>query len=376
MSYAYLLWLKYQEASSNISEPPRSPHCSSGKNRVNYDAGWKRQEEYTMHLLVISNNPDRASFRQRIGIYIDTLRSNGIDCNVAELPSGLMSRRKLFAEAKVFDGVILHKKCLNFLDANYLRSCARKIIYDFDDAVMYSAARPNSNRSSHFGRFERTVKLADTVIAGNSYLAEHARRFNSNVEVVPTGLIVDEYKVDFRAADDGTVRLVWIGSRSTLKYLSGIRLVLEELGCRFDKVILRIVCDEFFELQNMPVEEHLWSLETQAVDLAGSDVGLAPLPDNRFTRGKCGFKILQYAAAGLPVVTSPVGVNADYVKDNVTGFLAKNHSEWVDRITRLIESPESRKNMGLAGKEWVKKFDVAVLARRFCDVINKCIRPT
>ena len=327
-----------------------------------------------MTLFVISNNPNRASFRQRIGIYIDILRTNGIECEVAKLPSGASARRKLFELAAGFDAVFLHKKGLNPLDAFWLSRYSKKIIYDFDDAIMYSPKTPDSDRTSHFRLFKRTAKLADMVIAGNSYLAEHAQKFNSNVKVLPTGLKVSNYKIDCPPKNDGKIRLVWIGSRSTLKYLAGIKPALEELGSRIDNVILRIVCDEFFDLEHMQVEKHPWSLETQAVDLATSDIGLAPLPDNRFTRGKCGFKILQYAAAGLPALTSPVGVNSNYVQDGLTGFLAADTREWVDRIIQLVENPRLRKSMGLAAREWVAKFDVAVLGKQFCDIIGSCIR--
>jgi glycosyltransferase involved in cell wall biosynthesis len=327
-----------------------------------------------VNLLVITNNPSRASFRQRIEIYLDILRQNGIVCEVAKLPSSYLGRWKLFKLGADFDAVFLHKKCLNLHDTFWLKRYSRKIIYDFDDAVMYSPQAPASDKTSHFKLFRRIVKLADLVIAGNSYLAEHAREFNSNVNAVPTGLDVSAYSVKVDREDNDKIRLVWIGSQSTLKYLAQIKPVLEEIGSRFDNVVLRIVCDEFFDLENVRVEKHPWSLETQAIDLVAADIGLAPLPDNRFTRGKCGFKILQYAAAGLPSITSPVGVNSTYVQDGVTGFLAADTSEWVDRITRLVENPQLRKGMGLAALQWVGRFDIAVLGKQFCDIIGSCIR--
>jgi len=326
-----------------------------------------------VNLIVLSHNLDRASFRQRIEIYIDTFRKNGIECEVAELPSDYFTRWKLFKRVADFDGVLLQKKCLNFYDAFWLRKRSRKIIYDLDDAVMYSPTKPDSDRTSHFKLFRRTAKLADMVVAGNAYLAEQVRRFNHNVEILPTGLDVGAYKVKTNRGNDGKVRLVWIGSRSTLKYLAEIKPVLEKIGSRFDNVVLRLVCDEFFDLEHMAVEKHLWSLETQAVDLVTSDIGLAPLLDNRFTKGKCGFKILQYAAAGLPTITSPVGVNSDYVQDGVTGFIASDTYEWVDRITRLIGNPYLRKSMGKESLSKVKSFDIGIIGEKFANLITKCL---
>jgi len=326
-----------------------------------------------MDLLVVVSNPKRASFRQRIAAYLGTLHANGIYCKVIKLPSGSLARRKLFKRAADFDCVFLHKKGLNFFDAVLLRKYSRKIIYDFDDAIMYDPDAPDRDSTSHFRGFCRSVKLADVVIAGNSYLAEHAVKFNKNVEVLPTGLDTKAYRIQAQPKRDDKIRLVWIGSKSTLRYLVEIRPALEEIGLRFGNVVLRIICDEFFDLQNMQVEKRAWSIETQVPDLISSDIGLAPLPDNRFTRGKCGLKILQYAAANLPIVTSPVGVNSEYVRDGVTGYHASSLPQWVDRISELIENAELRKQMGNAARVNVEKFDTDIIGKELCSLLDKCI---
>lgn len=323
-----------------------------------------------MNLLIISNNPSRPSFRQRIEIYLPILRKAGINCEVAKLPTSGIKRFRLFKRAVNFDAVFIHKKCLNFFNAIVLRKYAGKIIYDFDDAMMYSPKKPDSDRTSHYRLFRRTVKLADMVIAGNRYLAEHAKRFNNNVRVLPTGLAIKDYDVTAGPAGDGKIRLVWIGSKSTLKYLIEIKPALEKVGARFANVVLRIVCDEFFDLENMKVEKCRWSLENQAKDLATADIGLAPLADNRFTRGKCGFKALQYAAAGLPVITSPVGVNSEYVINSSTGYHAFGHQQWVDRICECVENESLRKEMGNAGREFVRKFDTDLIGEQLCAMIK------
>ena len=148
-----------------------------------------------MNLLILTNNLNRASFRLRIEVYLDTLQANGIDYEVAQLPSGNLARRKLFKKAATYDGVLLHKKKLNLMDAACLRRYSRKIIYNFDDAVMYSDKNPERYSRSHFVPFRRTIKLADLVITGSSYLAEHAQKFNPRVEVLPTGLNTRAYTV-------------------------------------------------------------------------------------------------------------------------------------------------------------------------------------
>lgn len=327
-----------------------------------------------MYLFILTNNPDRASFRQRIAVYLDTLRANDINCEVAKLPSGSLARRALFKRAAEFDGVFLHKKKLNFFDAIWLRRYSKKMIYNFDDAIMYSDKSPKRYNRAHFRPWKRSVELADMVIVGSSYLAEHAQRFNPNVKILPIGLKVSDYKLDCPPENDDRIRLAWIGSKSTLPYLAQIRPALEEIGSRFDNVILRIICDDFFNLKNMPVEKRLWSRDTRAIDLATSDIGLAPLPDNRFTRGKCSFKVLEYASAGLPVIASPVGTNSDYVRNNVTGFFARDREEWLDRSTQLINNPQLRKKIGEDAQAWAENFDVSVIGKQLTDLIGQCLK--
>ena len=327
-----------------------------------------------MNLLVITNNPDRASFRQRIGIYLDALGARGINCEVAKLPAGSLKRWSLFERSADFDGVFLHKKSLNFFDARILVRYSKKIIYDFDDAIMFRHKNPDAYSRSHFGPFRKSIKQYDLVIAGNPYLAGIAQKYNSNVTVLATGLDTSDYPQTAVEKDaDGKIRLVWIGSKSTLCYLAQIKEAFEDLAGRFDNVVLRIICDEFFDLENMPVEKHHWSLKSQAIDLVGCDIGLAPLPDNRFTRGKCGFKILQYAAAGLPVVASPVGVNSDYIDDGVSGFLATDKQQWIEKIETLIKDEQLRKTMGQRAKEAVVEFDVANIGKKLADLIINCL---
>jgi glycosyltransferase involved in cell wall biosynthesis len=327
-----------------------------------------------MRLLVVTNNPQGASFRQRVQVYLQILREYGVAAEVIQLPSGIGARARLFKQAGRYDGVFLHKKKLGVLDALCLRRHARRVIYNYDDAIMYdekSPAKPGWRRGLAFAR---TVRLADMVLVGSPYLADFARPHNSNVQVLPIGLQTQEYRLGESGDRDGKVRLVWIGSTSTLRYLRQIEDVLEEIGRRHKQAVLRIICDEFFELANLPVEKRRWSAQTRAADLATSDIGLAPLPDDPFTRGKCSFKVLEYSASGLPVVASPIGTNAQYVREGVTGFLAGQAGQWVERIDRLIQDPSLRKTMGRAGVERAGEFDVQVIGRGLANLIRNCLQ--
>jgi glycosyltransferase involved in cell wall biosynthesis len=325
-------------------------------------------------ILVLSNNPDRASFRQRIGVYLPCLETDGIASTVVKFPDSYLARWKMFRQAGRFDAVLLHKKTLNFWDAHFLRKYARKIIYDFDDAIMLSPRKPDCRHSSHKRLFGRTAKLADCVIAGNPYLADHARPFCWNVHILPTGLDTKKYDIASKPVSDGKIRLVWIGSKATLGYLKELTPALERIGKECPTVVLRIICDTFFDLKQMPVEQKRWSLDTEAMDLAACAIGLCPLPDDHYTRGKCGFKILQCFAAGLPAIASPVGFNKELVIPDKTGFLASSEEQWVKTLKRLIENESLRQTMGQQAKQFVRNYDTAAIGEQFCAFIKQALQ--
>lgn len=325
-----------------------------------------------MKLLVLTNNPERASFRQRVGVYVDYFERNGISCEIATLARG-RRRRRILRGAAAFDGVFLHKKGLNPFDARRLRRHARKIIYNFDDAVYCSPARPEQYSRAHAVPFCRSVSIADMIICGSEYLAQRARPYNANVKVLPLGLDTAAYDCAAPREEGGPVRLVWIGSRSTLGYLEEIRDVIEEIAARTDNVRMRIICDEFTRFDGMAVEERPWTRETRGADLASCDIGLAPLPDQPFTRGKCSFKVLEYSASGLAVVASPVGTNADHVREGVTGYLAADRSAWVDRCMQLITDPALRRDMGREGRALAAEHDIERVGARFAALLRECL---
>jgi glycosyltransferase involved in cell wall biosynthesis len=189
--------------------------------------------------------------------------------------------------------------------------------------------------------------------------------------MLPTGLNVREYAVRRdHGAENGTVRLVWIGSASTLSYLASIRGALEEIGRRHGKVVLRIIADDFFELANMPVERCIWSLESQAPDLAAGHIGLAPLPDDRFARGKCGFKILQYAATGIPFIANSVGVNSIFTAESGAGLMVNSQEDWVAKLSILIENENLRSKLGHNGRQYAERFDAKIIASRLVSVLK------
>ena len=325
-------------------------------------------------LLVLTRDRANASFRQRIEPYIQPLYERGIAAEVAELATSAWSRRRQWRAAREFGGVLLHRKTLTAWDAWALGPSPR-LIYDFDDAVMYQARAPGQPDPTRLRRFERTAARAHLVIAGSPYLARYASAVGAKrVEVVPTGLDVARFAPRTDSPSPGPVRLVWIGSTSTLKQLDAFRATFEALGCAMPALALRIIADAALEVAALRVENVPWSLEAEGRLLAESDIGIAPLPDTPYTRGKCGFKVLQYMAAGLPVIASPVGVNADYVRHEATGLWAKTAEEWVEAVRRLAGDAPLRQRMGCAGRRRVEaEFDFAVLAPKVVGLVAKAL---
>lgn len=324
------------------------------------------------NILILTRHIKSASFRQRVTLYLNALTDAGIDHEIITLDRKSKNNLAVYKTAKKFDAVFLHKKRLNFAERFVLRRYAKKIIYDFDDAVMYDIKKPEKTNRKKIAKFSKTIKMIDTVIAGNQYLARQCGG-HGNVKILPTGLDIKEYRTERTDPADNKIRLVWIGSGSNLKYLKNLSPVLEQLGKKHSNLMLRIICNEFIELENMCVEKITWSLQSQARDLAVCDIGLAPLPINRFTKGKCGFKILQYAAAGLPVIASPVGVNSEIVTESFNGFHAEDTQQWVEKISSLVENKPLRKKMGENNLQRVNEYDLGVLAEKFTKIISETI---
>lgn len=326
-----------------------------------------------MKLLILTHNPFRAGFRLRIGDHLDYLDREGIQCEVCKLPHKKLERWKLFKKAVHYDAVLVHKKCLNVLDMVIFSNFCSKVIFDYDDAIMFSSSRPESDQTSHYRLFRRMARKMEVMIAGNEYLAGFGRRYCRQVYVLPTGLDTKAYKIQNPDKNAAEIRLVWIGSESTLKYLEELRPIFEKIGKKYPRVVLRIIADQFFELDHMTVQKRPWSLDTEVADLTDCHIGLSPIPDNRFTRGKCGFKILQYFAAGLPVIASPVGVNEKFVRESGAGLLASEMRKWEEIIEKMVQDMTVYRQWGENGRKYVQAYDRTSISENLCQIIKSTV---
>ena len=189
------------------------------------------------------------------------------------------------------------------------------------------------------------------------------------MEIAPTGLDLAAYAAHPRAPDDGGT-LVWIGLAENLPYLELLRPALGRLAAR-TPLRLRVVSSAFPDWPEVPIERVPWSEATQISALAGASIGVMPLADDDWSRGKCAFKLLQYMAAGLPSVASPVGENKVVVTPNETGLLAASDEEWERALATLLSSPIERRRLGRAGRESLReRFDVTSIASRTADLVT------
>ena len=331
-----------------------------------------------MKLVAVGESADHVCCRYRLLAFAPVLAAAGYTLEVVPFPDTAWGRLTLGNRLREADAVILQRRLLSDFELGRVRRAAKTLIFDFDDAVWlrdsYSAKGFDDRRRD--GRFRATVAACDLVVAGNGYLAEHARRFTAKpVEVIPTCVDVARYAPALHT-ESRNVRLVWVGSRSTLRGLDRFRAVLEQLGQSVPGVRLRLICDDFLRFDNLPVEKCEWSEATEARDLAESDIGVSWIPDDPWSRGKCGLKILQYQAAGLPVVTNPVGVHPGLVTPHRTGVLATESHEWIDAVRTLAAQPLTRRVYGTAAREQVARdFSVTAGALRWVAALQRLLKP-
>jgi glycosyltransferase involved in cell wall biosynthesis len=293
------------------------------------------------------------SARHRALCYIPELEDANVDVMVREVPRGWVRRRRFFRSLAEVDLVLVQRRLLKTRDVARLRQHAKRLVFDFDDALPYLvSARGAAESRMRRSRFRAVAKAADLVIAGSEELATMARQVAEDVRIIPTAVDLDTIRP--RSEETGAwkpdMTLGWIGSSATLPYLVELRPALEEMGRKQRRMKLRVVADASLVVPGMDVEWKPWHEAEEAQDLVSFDVGLAPLSDDPWARGKCGFRLLQYAAAGVPAVASPVGAQSQILVDGESGWFATTHDEWTDRTMQLVQDRERAREMGLAAR--------------------------
>jgi glycosyltransferase involved in cell wall biosynthesis len=327
-----------------------------------------------MRIVALVKSPEHVCCRYRLVAFRPDLEAMGHRLELQTWPRRWQARR-WGREIGTADVIILQRKIPPPWMLSLFRQAAPCLIYDFDDAVFirdsftgWGPHWPGRARS-----FARVVRAAEVVVAGNRFLFDHAALWTGpeKIQLVPTCLNPDRYPLAQHTSKKN-IQLVWIGSSSTLRGMERVRPLLETLGQGLPGLQWKIICDRFLKLRTLPVIRCPWSEASEAIDLASADIGISWLPDDLWSQGKCGLKILQYMAAGLPVVANPVGMQASLVRDGETGFLVRTDKEWQDAIARLAADPGLRRRMGLAGRALVEaSYNMAGAAGRWRDLLQR-----
>jgi glycosyltransferase involved in cell wall biosynthesis len=281
--------------------------------------------------------------------------------------------------ARGYDAVYLLREAALLGPPVFEWTLARKgvpYVFDFDDAVFVPYVSPSNGYLSYLkfpGKTRAICRMAAHVMAGNEYLADYARAVNERVTIIPTTIDTEKYTVEPRAENEVPV-IGWSGSYSTAQHLATLNNALRKLAER-ERFRLRVIGAPDFKIEGVDVEAIPWRAATEVEDLRPFDVGIMPLPDDQWSKGKCGLKALQYMALGVPTVCSPVGVNSEIIRDGETGLLASTDDEWVEKLSGLLRSPEGRARLGRAGRATVEaRYSAAVQAPRVYEIFESVVR--
>jgi glycosyltransferase involved in cell wall biosynthesis len=326
-----------------------------------------------MKVLFLIQGFSVAASRYRVLQYIPYLKTKGVETTVSLYPRTLKENIQFFNTLPRYDLLFLQRKRFNQPRLGLLRKRAKRIVYDFDDAVMYRNSKAKDPISStRRRRFVQMIKNSDFIIAGNEFLKREVLPFNVNVEMIPTAIDQERYYLKTYPVQQEKVTLGWIGDHGSIHYLEKMRPLFERIGEKYPHVELKIVCDAFFDCERMKVIKKNWSSEEEVDDLQGFDIGLMPLVDDPWSWGKCGLKIIQYQGVGVPVVCTPVGINKDLVEDGVNGFYAMTPEEWEEKLSLLIENSELRERMGREGRRRVlENYTYQACAPRLFSILDR-----
>lgn len=292
----------------------------------------------------------------------------------------LLHRLAALIKARRFELVVVEKEVLPYFPAlpeRWLEWLGTPYLVDYDDALFHQYDQHKNKwvRRLLGQKIARVMRGAHRVTVGNEYLADYARRAGATrIEIIPTVIDLTRYPPpDFSRPAHQALIIGWIGSPSTAKYLQAIAPALAQV-CADGKSRVQLIGSGPVSLPGVPLEVLAWDEVTEIDRLRQFDVGIMPLPDEPWERGKCGFKLIQYMACGLPVVASPVGVNREIVEPGINGFLADTTEQWIQALRTLLLDAALRHRLGRAGRSKVEDhYSLQVTAPRLIDLIQSII---
>jgi len=328
-------------------------------------------------VVLLGYDLEQPSFRHRMRSLIGTLEAAGWQVRTERFPSGryglrTWERRSLLREADV---AVLHQIKLSALEARLFASLSRHRVFDVDDAIYVRKPRRLGEAPDDSPwrkrKFAATCRWVHVVATGNDVLAGAARPSARAIELLPTSIDAAAYRPTAAGVADAPT-IAWIGSPENLVYLEMIRPALARLTVRYPALKLRVICSRFPDWAEVNIERIAWSTATEAESLAAAHIGVMPLSDDEWARGKCAFKLLQYMAAALPCVASPVGANTEAVIEGFNGFHARTTDEWERQLESLIRSPALRARFGASGREHVEsRYAMHTYQARYLELLTR-----
>lgn len=279
-----------------------------------------------------------------------------------------------------YDAVLIHRAATiagPALIERLLKKLGRPVIFDFDDAI-YLLHTTHANRRLGWlkfpGKTELLCRISDHVVVGNRHLSGYASRYNRNVTVIPTSVDVDRYRPAHHRKN-GRVVIGWTGSSTSQTHLEMVAPMLARMTSRSD-IEFRVLSDSKPSLPGVEFNWHPWSAQSEVAEMEAFQIGIMPMPDNEWARGKCSLKALLYMAMGIPAVCSPIGANREIITHGENGVLPASEDEWIASIFALVDDPALRQQVGRAGRQTVEnRFSSAHSASLLADVIRSVVQP-
>ena len=354
-----------------------------------------------MKVLFLTKYPEEgASSRYRVYQYLPYLDAAGIDYEVQPFMSAAMYQRMMrsggmgrktvdtltavikrvlsVAAAKQFDLVYLQRDCLPFGTPWLERLLAKwkvRTIFDYDDALFIFKGSTHNQLADKFKRPDKYLEifsLVDCVLAGNDWLRDQAGAYCPDARTFYVAEDLERYTLRPPHGDNGVVTIGWLGSPSTEKYLKLIESPLATVCSRYPQVKLKIIGGGSFRGEGIPVEQVPWTMTTEVPHLHSFDIGIMPLPLEEWSKGKSGGKARTYMAVGLPAVCTRIGFNCELIRDGENGFLVESSEEWIDSLSRLVESAELRVRIGTAARREVEeRYSLQKLGPEFVQILQE-----